>query len=258
MAQASSSWQQLLKKINYLSQKTLNLRANKRLKIKHVQEPGGWLLGLAIVVAMLFWNWKLVLSTGAGVAVMLLVYLMHYWDWQEYWTGIRRFLTSSNRQLTLAVGSGGIAAFSTYMAISICVDSDSPWIAGGAILQGFGTLATLILLAWQIVNRQIRRDEAKLNGILSNLIDVDPLKRLIAVRQLTRQINDAQLEPDKQRQIADYLCVMLSREQEPVVRDAVLEGLQALNNSQLSRPVEPLQIPLTKKRATVKIYRRSS
>ena len=85
---------------------------------------------------------------------MLLAYLMQEWDCQIYGSSLRRFFSGFNRQLTLAVGSGGIATLSTYMAVSIWVDSDSPWIAAGAILQGFGTLATLILLVWQIINTQ--------------------------------------------------------------------------------------------------------
>jgi len=53
------------------------------------------------------------------------------------WSDIRRFLNGSNRQLTLAAVSGGIATLSTYMAASIWIDY-SPWIAAGAILQGLG------------------------------------------------------------------------------------------------------------------------
>jgi hypothetical protein len=131
-------------------------------------------------------EWKLLLATGAGVLVMLMVYLMQEWDWQRYWSSLRRYFTGSNQQLTLAVGSGGIATLSTYMAVSIWIDSDSSWIATGAILQGFGTLATLILLVWQILSRQAGRNAVNRDQMLHDLTDGDPLKRLLAVRQLTR------------------------------------------------------------------------
>jgi len=254
VAQASSLWQQLLNQLQSLSQETANLRASKRLKLHRLKGPGGWLLSLTVVVAMLFWNWKLLLATSAGILVMLLVYLMQEWDWQVHWSDLRRFLNGSNRQLALAVGSGGMAALSTYMAASIWVESDSPWIAAGAILQGLGTLITLILLVWQIVSRQASRNETKLNGMLTNLTDSDPLKRLIAVRQLTHWGGETQLDPAQRRQIADYFYLMLNREQETVVRDAVLDGLQALGNPQVVHG-EPLQVPFAVKRSTVKVRR---
>jgi len=88
---------------------------------------------------------------------MVLVYSMQEWDWQVRWSDIRRFLNGS--PVNLAAVSGGIATLSTYMAASIWIDSDSPWIAAGAILQGLGTLATLILLVWQIISWQASREK---------------------------------------------------------------------------------------------------
>lgn len=259
MAQASSEWQQLQNLIQASRLAAFKLTALKRFKMRRFSGPGGWLLGLTVVVAMLFWNWKLLLATVVGVFVMLLVYLMQEWDWQVHWADLRRYLSGSNRQLALAVGSGGVAAFSTYMAVCISVDSDSPWIASGAILQGFGTLATLILLVWQVVSRQISRDEALLNPMLTDLTDVDPLKRLIAVRQLTQRVTNAHLDVAARRQIADYFHLMLSREQEAVVRNAVLDGIQALDNIKLlGKGRQPFQAQPALKRTTVKIRRRSS
>jgi hypothetical protein len=208
---------------------------------------------------MLFWNWKLLLATGAGVFVMLLVYLMQEWDWQLYWSSLRRFFSGSNRQLTIAVGSGGIATFSTYMAVSIWVDSDSSWIAAGAILQGFGTLATLILLVWQIISRQASRDEVNRDQMLRDLTDADPLKRLLAVRQLTRWVTDHRLHPSVRRVVAECFRLMLSREEEAVIRDAVLDGLQVLDDKQMfGKGAQPLQIPIDLKRSAAKVHRESN
>jgi hypothetical protein len=259
VAQASSRWQQLVKRIKGSSLTQSNLSKRKQFQMHRFREPGGWLFGLTVVVAMLLCNWRLFLATGVGVFVLMLVYLMQEWDWQVNLSDLRRFLSGSNRQLTLAVGSGGVATLSTYIAVSIWIDSDSSWIAAGAILQGFGTLATLLLLVWQIINRQANRDEAKLNAMLADLTDVDPLKRLIAVRQLIQWGTDSQLERHTRRHLADYFCLMLNREQETVVRDAVLEGLQVFGNTPiLNKGTAPLQIPVTLKRATVKVSRRHS
>lgn len=259
MAQASSWRQQLVNQIQLaLSQKQLKMAALKLFPRHPVQGSGRWLVAVAVVMVMLFWNWKLLLATGTGVLVMLLVYLMQEWDWQVHWSSLQRFFSGSNRQLTLAVGSGGIASFSTYMAVSIWVDSDSPWIAAGAILQGLGTLATLILLVWQIISRQLNRDEANLNHWLTELTQVDPLKRLIAVRQLCALVTDARLEREHRRSVAEYFRLMLNQEPEAAIRDAVLDGLQALeSNQQLIKGSQPLKTPVVLKRSAAKVRRKN-
>lgn len=259
MAQASSWWQQLLKRIESLLLVLVKGRAFKQLYPQRFRGPGGWLVGLTGIVAMLFWNWKLLLATGSGVFVMLLVYLMQEWDWQLYWSSLGRFFSGSTRQLTIAVGSGGIATFSTYLAVSIWVDSDSSWIAAGAILQGFATLATLILLVWQIINSQASRDEMNRDQMLSDLTDADPVKRLLAVRQLTNWGLDHRLPPSLRRVVADCFRLMLSREQEAVIRDAVLDGLQVLDNNQmLGKGAKPFQVPIELKQSAVKVHRQSN
>ncbi len=259
MAQASSWWQQLLKRIESLLLVIVKGRAFKQLYPQRFRGPGGWLVGLTGIVAMLFWNWKLLLATGSGVFVMLLVYLMQEWDWQLYWSSLARFFSGSTRQLTIAVGSGGIATFSTYMAVSIWVDSDSSWIAAGAILQGFATLATLILLVRQIISSQASRDEMKRDQMLSDLTDADPVKRLLAVRQLTNWGLDHRLPPSLRRVVSDCFRLMLSREQEAVIRDAVLDGLQVLDNNQmLGKGAKPFQVPIELKQSAVKVHRQSN
>lgn len=258
MVQASSWRQQVLNRIQGSSQKQFQSRFLKQLSARRFQGPGGWLLAATVVVAMLLWNWKLLLATSAGVFVMLLVYLMQEWDWQVHWSSLRRLLSGSNRQLTLAVGSGGIAATSTYLAVSVWVESESSWIAAGAILQGLGTLATLILLVWLIITRQENREQANLDQLFTDLTQVDPLKRLIAVRSLSDLVTDAHLDAQERRKIVEYFRLMLSREQETLIRDAVLDGLQALENSQLLiKGGQPLQTPVVLKRPTAKIRRKA-
>lgn len=256
VAQAFSWWQKLNNQIQRSQLAIFERSTFASFKIRRFRGAGGWLFVLTVMVAMLFWNWQLLLATSVGVFIMLFVYLMPGWDWQVHWLQLRRLLSGSNQELTLAVGSGGVAALSTYMAVSIWIDSDSHWIAAGAILQGLGTLIAIVLLVWQVISRQLTQDEAKLNSVLADLTDVEPLKRLIAVRQLTQQVTNAQVERRKRREIADYFHLMLGREQEAVVRDAVLDALQALDDTQiLGKGDRPLQTPLNLKRATVKINR---
>ena len=205
---------------------------------------------------MLFWNWKLLLATSAGIFLMLLVYAMQGWNWQVYWSNWRRFFTGSNRQLTVAVGSGGLAALSTYLAASIWVDSENRWIAVGTILQGFGTLLTLILLLWQAIADRPNRDEAKFEQLLKDLADAAPLKRLIAVRQLAHLVSHSRLSNGYRHQLVEYFRLVLSVEQEPAIRDAVLESLQKWEPNQLkNQDNQPLQFPLNLKHSANPIYR---
>lgn len=255
MAQASSWLQQLF---NWIESSLLVLvkgRLFQQLYSYRMRGVGSWLLILTGIIAMLLWNWKLLLATGAGVLAMLLVYLMQDWNWKPYWSSLRQFFSGSHRQLTLAVGSGGIATLTTYMAVSIWVDSDSPWIAAGAIVQGFGTLATFLLLVWQIIISQASQEEAKRDQLLSDLTEADSVKRLLAVRRLTDWGSNKYLHPSTQRVVADCFRLMLNQEQESIIRDAVLDGLMVLDNHQnLGKGAQPFQTPITLQQSTTKVH----
>ncbi|MBD2530192.1 armadillo-type fold-containing protein [Nostoc flagelliforme FACHB-838] len=242
MAQASSSWQQLINQIpswNWSLPKIKTKGAIKQQTFKRFSGPGGFLGFLTIVVAMLLWNWKLLLALLIGIGVMVLVYSMQEWDWQLRWSKIHKSLNSSNRRLALAVVSGGLATVSTYMAAAIWVDSRSHWIAAGAIVQGVGTLLTLILLVWQIVNFYENREEDHLDRLLVNLTEKDPLKRLIALRQLTKLISRQRVDSSVQQDVVECLQLLLSREKEVVVREAAFKSLQACDDLQSVKDHRP-------------------
>lgn len=233
MAQASSSWQQLINQIpnwNWSLPKFKTKGATKQQTFKRFSGPGGFLGFLTIVVAMFLWNWMLLLALSIGVGIMVLVYSMQEWDWQLHWSTIRKFLNSSNRRLALAVISGGLATVTTYMAAAIWVDSHSSWIAAGAIVQGMGTLLTLILLVWQIVNFYENREEDHLEQLLVNLTEKDPLKRMIALRQLTKVISRKRVDSSVQQDVVECLQLLLSREEEVAIREAAFKSLQACDD----------------------------
>jgi hypothetical protein len=179
---------------------------------------------------------------------------MQKWDWQLHWGEIKKFFNSPNRQLVLAVSSGGIATLSTYMAAAIWADSSSPWIAAGAIVQGLGTLLTLILLVWQIVNFYSHRQEDSFERLLLDLTEQDPIKRLIAIRRLTILVNRQQIDLALQQDVLRCLYLLLSREEETAIREAAFESIQTLERSQLPSTPLPNLMPLaTKIKARVSI-----
>ncbi len=156
---------------------------------------------------------------------MVLIYLWQDGQWKP-WAATRKWLTGWNRALLLAVGSGSIITLGTYLAISVGVEAGSPWRAIETLLQNSGILAILGLLLWQQLqpnHQPVDREQA-----FQNLNHPDPLTRLVAVHQLTRQV---QVEPDLtyQRQVASCFRLLLSRETEPIIRDALLEGLESFS-----------------------------
>jgi hypothetical protein len=246
VAQASSSWQQLINQIpnwDWSLPKFKTKGATKQQTFKRFSGPGGFLGFLTIFIAMLLWNWMLLLALLIGVGIMVLVYSMQEWDWQLHWSKIHNFLNSSNRRLALAVVSGGLATVSTYMAAAIWVDSQSSWIAAGAILQGVGTLLSLILLVWQIVNFYGNQEEDHLDQLLANLTEKDPLKRLIALRQLTKFISRKRVDSSVQQDVVECLQLLLSREQEVGIREAAFKSLQACNDLRSVKDHRPQVLP---------------
>lgn len=243
VAQVSFRWKQLL----YWPLISSLVRSQGRVILsispKRYRYITRWLLtGLAIAL-MLAWNWKLVLATGAGVGLMLLVYLMQGWNWQQHWLHWQQFLSSSDGKLTIAVGSGGFAALCTYVATSIWAESENRWLATGTILQGFGTLLTFGLLSWHTIIHRERIQESQLDLWVRDLTDSDPLQRLMAVRKLSYLLNQHRLNSTHQEQVIEYFQLMLSREQEPTIREALLDSLsQWKKNPSKHLKAQPLQI----------------
>lgn len=255
VAQSSSQWRNLVS----LIQSSTLAGGDRRfsLALRRWSAPGGWLLVTGGAIGLLFWNGRLVIATGAGVAVMLLVYLMQDGVWKSPRSEVQKFLQGWNQSFLLAAVSGCATTFGIYLAASLWAEVGSPWIATGMLLQQMTTIAALGLLVWQMANRQESRPTTRFNQILDDLTHCDPLKRLIAVRRMTEAIE--QHNRAQKRQISDYLRVMLSREENSIVRDALLEGLQTLDvtRSLAASKVEPIATPIALQRSEIKARSRN-
>lgn len=193
----------------------------------------GWLAVVTLAAVWGWWNSELLFSTGLGIAAMMLVYRGQSWDWQLLRSKGEQFWQGPNRRFVLAVGTGGIATLGAYMSLGIWADSESHWMALSVILQNLGTIAIAGLLLRQGLSRRAAKDEVALDRILADLTDADPVKRLIAVRQMTDLVNQGGFGPVSsvkssiaRSRAAECFRLMLSREPEAVVRNALLEGLQ--------------------------------
>ncbi|MEG3851019.1 hypothetical protein QT971_28695 [Microcoleus sp. herbarium19] len=206
--------------------------------LERLTRSKGWLAIVTLVAVWGWWNSQLLFSTGFGIAAMMLVYRGQSRDWQLLRERIEQFWEGPNRRFAVAVGTGGIATLGAYMSLAIWADSSSHWMAASAILQNFGTVAVALLLLRQALNLGGSQDEAALDRLLADLTDADPVKRLIAVRQMTDLVNSGGFGPFgsvkssiARSRAADCFCLMLSREPEALVRNALLEGLQTWDNT---------------------------
>lgn len=233
MSQAKFSGWQYIFHISALASKNKQLRRLSRQAL------------CCLVFVLLWWvNWKLFLATSVGIGLMSCCYLLQNSHWLRYWQKWRSLIVGSNRQLVLAVGAGSSGAFCTYLAASVWADADNQWLATGSILQGLVSLTTLGLLLWSLRGKQASSLEAKLDLLLGDLSHGDRLKRLIAIRQLTRLLISNRLSATHYSQTLEYFYLMLSEPQPPIIRNALLESLNLLNTEPEARKPAPVKIPL--------------
>lgn len=228
MTEARYFWRQFISQISEIKTGKPTQRISN-----NFSEPGVLLGLITIIVAMVIWNWQLLLAVVVGIGIMICSYSMQQWNWQLRWLEIRRVMSSTNNRFAYSVVAGGMGTVITYMTLAIWVDSPSHWLAAGAIFQGLGTLLTLILLVWQIFSFQGNQQEDDLENLLVKLTEKDPLKRFMAMRHLNKLINRQQVDTATQQDIIDCLQLLLSQEQEVMIREAALDCLQNLDGLQL-------------------------
>jgi hypothetical protein len=253
VAQATSPWRNLVNLLQALPLEAVSNSVRKQIPWRRWQLPGGWVLVGGGTLGLLFWNGRLVIATGIGVAIMMLVYVFQDSKWKP-WTEVQKILEGWNSQFLLAAASGGTAMLGTYMASSIWVEAEHHWIATGMILQGTATFGLLGLVIWQMMGQKRDRTATKVDHLLSHLTDPDPLKRLIAVRQLIEAMEHRE-HPVQHRHYADYLRVMLSREEDAIVRDSILEGLQILQDDRSLPPTRLQPLEPAKLKPKVKVQK---
>jgi hypothetical protein len=249
VTQASSQWQRWVNQV-WHNLDLLWLSKSFRRANEAIEQWKGWLLCLTIGLLLLIWNWQLVVSGGVGLGALVWVYLAHQgqWrlpiDWRKLWQ-------PSQRPVTLAVVSGATVSAGTYVAIALWVETQGSWVSRVMLLQGAATLAMLLLLGWQTIDRYASNSSSNssfdesctFERLLGDLSDADALKRLIAVRRLTQWLlqsptasagdqNSASHKvsaPMTATHLAECFRLMLNRETDPAVCRALLDSLHQLN-----------------------------
>jgi hypothetical protein len=238
LTQLSSELQHLLDKVINPVQTALPVLLQKRLQrlMQQATAAKGWILAGLGMLLLWVWLWQWVLSIAVGLSVTVGVYLTQQRRLKLSWRGWHRLWKRLNRASTVAALAGILALGSTYLATAVWVESDQHWLVTSVLLEGFGILAIFSLLLWQILHRQFQQQdqgEFQFQILLGELSHTDPLKRLIAVRQLTQWVvnrvpSNASLSIAPEH-LAECFRLMLDRETEPLVCSALMESLQHLN-----------------------------
>ena len=225
-----------------------------------------WLAGLTGLVLWVI-NWKLVLALASGFGALKWLNWLNQKHWLPSELPPQRCLSPVNQPQTWpqtwVVGGSAVATFGVYMSASILVEADSYWIAAEILLQGLITFAIFCLLIWQIGHSHSQKS-LDLEQSLREMTHAEPLKRLIAVRQMTRLVT--QIDPEQiyltdsqlslRSHLTDCFRLMLRQEPDPIVRAAARESLQLISpKPQLPKGCEPLAPAITLKRSAIHRHR---
>jgi hypothetical protein len=270
VAQASLQRQRInsIQSIQTVASSLVNRKTLDALLVGALKGRKTWLWGVGGFTVLLLFNPAVVLSLLAGAGMMGLVYVGQRRRWRLSSSGLRKWWNGIDQTLTLTLASGVLATFGTYMAIAIGSNSDSPWLATGIILQGIATLGILLFLIWRGLSQSGDRREPSFETMLDSLADADPLKRLIAIRQATQWVTataTSSISPSpgshtaERSLLVDCFHLMLNRETDPILRKALLDGLQTLSHSkQLPQGANPLAMPTVSRRTPAKVRRQVS
>jgi hypothetical protein len=191
------------------------------------QHSRRWLVVAVGALSLFFWNGRLFFALGVGAIVTSLLSSQPREFIPLQLTRLQRRFEHLHPSTSLAL-VGGCTGFVTYLATSIWVESQSHWLAAGVLLQGVGTVAVLAVLTHQIAQRAVAEPKQTQSISVTDLTDDAPLRRLIAVRQLTQMAAGLEMNHPQRQELLDYLHLMERYETEPLVRAAVRSGCQQL------------------------------
>lgn len=217
-----------------------------------------WLLG-ALSLAGTFINAPLVLSAGVGLAVHQQLTQLSPQQWQLLATQLQRRWTVPSPKAKVWLLSAA-AVMTTYGVTALWSDTHALWLSVVLAGQSLLSVALVGLLLRPATPSSAPPSVAEmvstpLEAALLKLVHEDPLKRLIGVRQVVRQAlqqaNQEYLPGQTVRShLIDCLHLMLSQEDEPLVRTAIREGLDLLREKpQLASGAPAVNPPLRQAQA---------
>jgi len=243
----SQLWHQLWQLISWLEETTEKRKYKVWRRYLRKYTRPAWLMLGTLSLVLLSVNARLVLASGVGVGSALMVFYLAQKQWflPPFWQVLVEKL---HRSRGLAIAAGTTATLSTYAALNLNQPFVDPAMAVGLTLEG-GLLLGLLLWLSIRPDPQQHGDagvEDPLENYLHQLTDPHPLKRLLALRQVTRLAHSADLPADARADLADCLRLMLAHETDPTVQQALARHLNGLVPApQLGEGASPLSPPVT-------------
>lgn len=247
MAQASVRWWRLVKQCQRYVSDFISFNG---LALRRLRQEKRSVIGLALLI-FLFWNWQLVLAIAIGLGSAVTVFMVQQQRWRLTVPLWQRLWNPTNRGLTLAIATGGLSCLSLYMVLQVWAEADSFWLAISLTVAQFGLLGIAGALALHVANQTTEPAESRFDAMLTTLTQPDALKRLIAIRQATRWVLTSEVKASAiqtgrsphliskrqmRNELVDCFRVMLSRETDPILCRALVDGLDTLNATRRLAP----------------------
>lgn len=244
---AAQLWHQLWQLVSWLEESAEKPKYKVwRRYIRRYTRPA-WLMAGTLALVLLSVDARFVLASGAGVGAALAVFYLAQKQWvlPPLWRQLVGMLTRSRG---MAIAAGSAATLSTYAALSLNKPFVDPAMAIGLALEGSLLLGFLLWLSSRSDRSLEPSSTASADSVdsyLEQLADPNPLKRLLAIRQMTRLARSPETSADVQADLADCFRIMLAHEPDPTVQQALVRHLNLLTPpAQLGEGTAPLVTPI--------------
>ncbi len=233
LAHTRQRWQRIVHNF-----KTVIQQAN----LERFQQPSRWFLAGLGYMLLVAWNERLILSLTAGLISMVAAFQIQQGQWRLPSVNWQQFFDVQRHPLRLALVAGAAVMLTTYVALSIDLESGQTWISMGWLLQS-GLIGVLLLTILQAANGNrllgnswldASDESTQIDLLLDHLRHDDPLQRLIAARRLLQLVDQLPTDQEYAPQVSlrshirDCFQIVQQQETDPIVLQALTAGIQVL------------------------------
>lgn len=219
----------------------IDLAANALHRLKEVgnrcshrikrQGLGIWLIAVTGASLLMIWNGLLLCALSVGLGTTLIIQ-RYRTDLTRSWQNASQWLTRPHSTSAISVGCGLLSLIASYITLLIWQETDSFGLALALLLQGLGLVAVLGLFISHLLKREKQQlTPSRLDSWTHNLTALDPLKRLIAVRQINHYLEVSSVDVARTQELKEYFQLLLKQEPEPSIQNAIVSGLELINDA---------------------------
>lgn len=174
---------------------------------------------------MLAWNWELICATLIGISLMIFIQKAQNKNFQNIVLNSYTFFNSPKGKLTLAAIGGCLGILGSYITLSMLSSIKNRWLASELIFQNIGICTILAILFLQLFGLSEKKQNTEYKRLVSQLTETNPLKRLIAVQNISYLLKRKQLTTSQEEEILEYFGIILNQEEEIIIRQNILKSL---------------------------------